>query len=280
MSEEAQIPETPAAVEQTPNQPVKTIGDDGNFTQEFRDSLPDDLGKHSSFDKYTSATDYFKGSINSAKLNGQKAEDFWSSEEPDVIARRNEIMGVPKEASGYEYDPVEFAEGMPVEAINKRVEEFKAFAKENNMPASFVKKALEFDLNGANDQFISMQESQANGKSEAEAQLKSEWKGEKYQYNIDKARNALEHLGLGDWVENPAFGNDPRFIKDVFEKIVPLISDDTIIEARQSHNMATISDSLDAVEDKISAFAGERSSATYKNLLSERMKFIEQMHKQ
>jgi len=257
MSEEVQTPEAPAA-EQTPNQPVTTetapariIGDDGTWNREYLDSLPEDLGKHSTFEKYKTFNDFVKGSINSQKLNGQKAEEFWQSEDPDHVAKRREIMGVPSDASEYQYDAVEFIEGMPTDLINERIGMAKEKFKELGLNKDQAKALLEWDLGDSVKQFQSQQDAMELQRTEAENTLRSEWKGEKFDYNIQKAKNALDYLGLGEWANDPAIGNNPGFIKDVFEKIVPLISDDTIIESRQTENVATLNDTYDAQWNKM-----------------------------
>jgi hypothetical protein len=110
---------------------------------------------------------------------------------------------------------------------------------------------------------------------QATQELQNEWKGEKFQYNVDKTKNALEHLGL-DWADNPEFGNNPKFIKDVFEKIVPLISDDTIIEARQTQNMATIQDSYDAQWNKMMTM--DRSDPSYEREVAKMQSITDKMN--
>jgi hypothetical protein len=105
MSEETQTPSTPAP-EQTPSQPVSMTTSEGSWNPDYLSSLPDGLGEHSSFQKYKTPEDYFKGSMNAQKLVGEKAEDFWKSEDPNHIALRKEIMGIPDSTDAYEYDPM------------------------------------------------------------------------------------------------------------------------------------------------------------------------------
>ena len=215
---EPQTPEAPA-VEQTPVQPVnqaaEIIGDDGKFTQSFRDALPDDLGKHSWFDKYSDITEAVKGSINGQNLVSKKAEDFWSSEDPADIAKRQEIMGVAKEVGEYEYNLGDLPEGMDAEKIEESIGKFKEFALEKGWPKEFVQQAIEYDMQQGIAQMEQNDASSEMTKQAAEAELRKEWTGNKFEYNVSKAKDALEYLGLGEWVNNPAFGNDPQFIKDV-----------------------------------------------------------------
>jgi len=276
MSEETQTPETP--VEQTPNQPVAVksyLTETGEWN---REAFEAGLGEHSIFDKYKNPEELVKATINKDNLIGKKAEDFWTSDDADLVARRREIMGVPAEASEYEYEAVEFAEGMPVEAINGRIEAAKEKFKELGINKAQAKALLEWDLEGAVNEFNSHGEAVNAQRIEAEAQLKAEWKGDKFEYNVQKAKNALDHLGLGEWADNPAMGNNPQFIKDVFDKLVPLISDDTIIEARQSQNIATLQDELKSIDDRIWETPDtELNTQKYMNLVSQRLEVLNKM---
>jgi hypothetical protein len=160
-------------------------------------------------------------------------------------------MGVPKESSEYEFNPVEWSEGMPADAINAHYESAKDKFKELGISKEQAKALIEWDSGNAIEQFQAQQDVVLLQRTDAENELRAEWKGDKFDYNVQKAKNALEHLGLGEWANDPAMGNNPAFIRDVFEKIVPLISDDTIIEARQAENAATLQDTYDAQWNKM-----------------------------
>jgi hypothetical protein len=282
MSEPTPTPEPIPNPEPTP-QPGNIdlsglISPDGTFSEGFYDALPEDLGQHSYVQKYKSIQDVFKGGINQNQLVGKKAEDFWTSEDEEIVARRREIMGVPKDVSGYEYKVTDLPEGMPTDIINQRIEAAKEKFLELGIPAEKAQALLEWDINGAVEQWDGQIASSQASVEQAESELRKEWKGSKFEYNVGKAKNALEHLGLSHWSENPAFGNNPEFIKDVFDKIVPLISDDTIIEARQSQNMATMEDNLNDLETRIYAMpAEEKGTPQYRRLLDQRMEILNKM---
>jgi len=273
---------TPEPVETPTPQPENTavqyLNDEGKFTQAFRDALPDDLGKHSYFDKYENIEEAVKGAINTQNLVGKKAEEFWTSEDPNDVQRRKEIMGVPKDVSGYDFK-VEIPEGANVEMIQGGIEEFKQFAFEQGLSADMVQKIVEFDLQRGSALAEKNDVAQHEAMQEAEKSLRAEWTGNKYEYNVAKAKDALEYLGLGDWVENPAIANDPKFIKDVFEKIVPLTSDDVIVEARQQQSYATVSDSLKDIEGKIYGWQGSTMEPGYRKLVDERTELLKKLQK-
>lgn len=278
MSEEQTIEQPAEAVEaaQTTEQPVASWVDvEGKFVEGFREKLPDGLGEHSFLDKFSNVPDMIKWGVNAEKLIGKKAIEVWESEDPEIAQRRLEIMGVPKEASEYEYDPVELPEGMPVEQINARVDQFKDKAKELGLSKNQVKELLEWDMGGAVETFTSMQEAQQSAMQEAEGALRKEWKGDKYEYNVAKVGEALDFLGLENFKTNPAIANDPAIVKSLFEKIVPLISNDTLVEARQTENHASMEDRLSQLEIDMLNYDGGRTDPKYTTMMKEREQLLE-----
>jgi hypothetical protein len=275
MSEE-QVAEQSEQVAPTTEQSGKSWVDvEGNFTEGFRANLPDGLGDHSFLDKFKSVPDLVKWGVNANKLIGKKGEEFWTSEDPELVERRKEIMGVPKSASEYEYDSVEMPDGLPAEAINGRIEQFKEFAKDLGLSKEQAKKAIEWDLQGAVEQFNSMQEAQHRQMKIAEEDLRKEWKGDKYEYNLAKVGEALDYLGIPQFKDNPAIANDPSVIKALYEKIVPLIDNDTLVESRQYHNPASMNDRLTELEDSMLAYDGRSSDGKYQAMVKERNQLLE-----
>ena len=90
-------------------------------------------------------------------------------------------------------------------------------------------------------------------------------------------KTTLEHLGLSSWNEDPAFGNNPARIKEFFDVIVPLISSDQIIEARQTQNLDTITDSLVDIERKMMNWEGSTQDPSYQSLVKQRAELIGKM---
>jgi len=254
------------------------LTDDGKFSQSFLDNLPDGLGKHSILQKYKNPTDLINGAINAQSLSGKKAEEFWTSTDESVVAKRKEIMGVPANVDGYDFDSEGFPEPL-LETANARASAFKEFALEKGYPKQMVEDILKFDKEGAIAAFAGGEASLQQKIEATETDLRSEWKGDAYEYNIAKVKNTLEHMGLESWIEDPAFGNNSERIKEFYEKIIPLVSSDTIIAAKQTQNFATISDSLDDVEGRIRSFRGQTSSPEYKSLVKERGDLLARIRK-
>jgi len=69
-----------------------------------------------------------------------------------------------------------------------------------------------------------------------------------------------------------------KFAEQVFDKIVPLIDNDEIIEARQTQSLSTIEDRLRLLDDEIWAFpADELNSEKYKLKINERKQLLEKI---
>jgi len=282
MSEEAvaNTGDTPAVATEAVEAPAKVsmTGEDGGWNPEYLKSLPDDMGSHTSFEKYKNPEEYFKGGMNAHKLAVSKAEEFWASEDSDHVAKRMEIMGVPNDTSGYEFEPVVWSEGMPAEAINAHYEEAKGKFKELGISKEQAAGLIAWDSKNAIEQFANQNEAMAQQQTEADNALRKEWPGEKHDYNIEKTRNAIKHLNGSDIVDNENWGNDPAFIKWAFDNIVPLIANDDIVEGLVEQNSATLKDSLDAVDDKIWATPQEDlHTEAYEKLLKKRTEIIKQM---
>lgn len=280
MSEEVQTTEQPA-IEQTPEQTVAPtndfLTDDGKFTESFLSTLPDELGKHSIIEKYgRDPVNIIKGAINAQGLAGKKAEDFWTSEDPDVVASRNKIMGIPDSADAYEYDASDIPEAYR-DLATQGVDAFKQFALENKIPKSIAEKVLAFDKARGIEAFEQKQASDEMQAQNVEKQLREKWKGDKYEYNISKIKGTLEAAGLESFINDPAVANNPEHLELILEKMVPLFADDKLIEARMSQNTATLNDQLVDVESRISSYEGGANDPAYKSLVKQRFELLQKI---
>lgn len=76
-------------------------------------------------------------------------------------------------------------------------------------------------------------------KEEAEKQLKEEW-GDKYEGNLNIARKAIIHFGgdkvkeLTEAIDRSGIGDDPVFIKFMYEIGKNLVEDNFIIGGKES----------------------------------------------
>lgn len=263
------------AVETSPA--VDFLTNEGTFTDSYLQSLPDELGKHSIIEKYgKDPVNIIKGAINAQGLAGKKAEEFWTSEDEDVVATRNKIMGVPDSVDGYEYDSSDIPESYK-ELAEAEASEFKKFALENKIPKSITEKILDWDKQRGVDAFQQKEASNQMQAQKVEAALREKWKGETYEYNISKIKGTLEAAGLESFVTDPAIANNPQYLELILDKMVPLFADDKIIEARMTQNTATIQDNLRDLESKMYSWDGSTNDPSYMNMVKQRGEMLEKI---
>lgn len=269
MSEEVQTPEeAPVEVTDTVEQPVNILTSEGKFNEEWRNSLPDDLGKHSIWSKYDNVTDLVKGSINAQSQVGRKAEEFWSSEDENDIARKNEIMGIPNSADDYSFEVIDIPEG--TELDDERVNTFKELAHSIGLTNEQANELMNWEVEESASSFNQIDKDSEIALAEAEESLRQEWAGDKYEYNMGKVSNVMDFLGLSDFKDDPEIGNNVGFIKALFNNVVPLISDDEIIQQGMDENFATISDQLSVLENDMYSFEGHVGEPSYQKMVKER----------
>ena len=267
MSEE-QTPVEAPSVEETATQPVDILSDDGKFNQSWVEALPEDLGKHSIWSKYDNPIDLVKGTINAQSQIGRKAEEFWTSEDENDVAKRREIMGIPEDYDSYSLEAGELPEGLELD--QERIDAFRQLAYDNNIPPEAAQAILEFEMQNAIDEYNNSDTQQEVYRQEAESVLREDWKGDKYEYNLAKVSETMDYLGLGEFKDDPNIGNNTEFIKAVFENVVPLIDSDDLIETRKSDNYATINDQLVELEQKMNEYRGNTSELPYLGMIKER----------
>lgn len=273
MSEEVQTPEAPS-VEETA-QPVDILTSEGKFNEAWRTALPDDLGNHSIWSKYDNVTDLVKGAINAQSQVGKKAEDFWLSEDENDIARRREIMNIPNEVNGYEITVGDVPEG--TELDEARLGSFKELAHQVGLTAEQAQAIADWEVESGTANLQEIEQAEELSIREAEDTLRKEWTGDDFEYNMGKVSNVMDYLGLGEFKDDPAIGNNVDFIKAVFENIVPIISEDQIIEDGMEQNFATVSDQLDLLEEEMRNYEGSTSDVTYQQMLKQRLAFLEKI---
>ncbi len=245
---EEQTPVEAPSVEETATQPVEILTSEGKFNESWRESLPEELGNHSIWSKYDNPVDLVKGAINAQSLAGRKAEEFWASEDANDVSKRNELMGIGSSVDDYEI-AYEAPEGIEVD--EDRINDFKQFAYENGLSKEAAQALVNWELEKVGQSIGDEDRAYEQSLQEAESELRSEWKGDQYEYNLAKVANSLDYLGMGDFKEDPVIANNPEFVKAWFEKVVPLLDNDKIIEQRNLDNAHTIEDQLIELESKM-----------------------------
>ena len=250
------------------------INSDGTFKDEFYTSLPDDLGNHSSVKQMKNVVDLAKSYMNTKGLVGKKLEEFWKSDDAAIVAKRNEIMGIPNSADGYEIDMPEVPEGV---AYNEAVlNEFKAKAAELGIPAETAKALVAWDLERATKASEGIKEIMDTQVAEASAALKKEW-GREYDYKLSKAQQATDYLGITETVNELGLGRNASFLKMVIDKLVPAIDNDKMVESNQKETLATVSDALNELETKMFKYQGSQNEPEYKALMKEREELLKKL---
>lgn len=245
---EEQTPVEAPSVEETATQPVEILTSEGKFNESWRESLPEELGNHSIWSKYDNPVDLVKGAINAQSLAGRKAEEFWTSEDANDVSKRNELMGIGSSVDDYEI-AYEAPEGIEVD--ENRINDFKQFAYENGLSKEAAQALVNWELEKVGQSIGDDDRAYEQSLQEAESELRSEWKGDQYEYNLAKVANSLDYLDMGDFKEDPIIANNPEFVKAWFEKVVPLLDNDKIIEQRNLDNAHTIEDQLIELESKM-----------------------------
>jgi hypothetical protein len=272
MSEE-QIPvETPVETTDTVEQPV-ILNNEGNFNSEWLQGLPDELGNHSIWSKYNNPVDLAKGAINAQKMIGGKLDDFLSSQDANDIAKRNELLGIPKSAEDYNFsldvpENIELPEG--------RITEFKELAHSLGISNKAAEELIKFDIEKAGQD---LQQSDLDYEAEvqnAESELREVWKGDTFEYNMSKVAEVMEFLDLGDMMDDPAIGNNTKLIQAIYNKFVPLLDNDTLIEAKNNDNFASIKDQLDDVDRQLMEYEGNTGETGYQKLLEQKSILLNQ----
>jgi|TARA_R100000081_G_C4808925_1_gene169608 hypothetical protein len=260
-------------VEEVTSQPVDILTDEGKFNESWRDSLPDELGKHSIWSKYDNPVDLVKGAINAQSMAGRKAEEFWTSEDENDIATRNSIMGIGSSAEDYDFN-INAPEGIEVD--EDRINEFKAFAAENGLSKSAAEALVNWELERASNMIVDEDAEYEQSLHDAETSLREEWKGDSYDYNLAKVATSLDAMGLGDLKDEPGIANNPLFLKLWHDNVVPLIDNDVLIESRQQDNMYTLEDQLTEIRTKLNEYPNY-NDATYQRMMREHEEVLSKM---
>jgi hypothetical protein len=253
---------------------TKLINPDGSFKDEFYSSLPDDLGSHSSIKQIKNIVDLNKSYVNTKGLVGKKLEEFWTSKDESIAAKRREIMGVPDNAEGYEIDVPELPENVPYskEALN----EFKELASKISLSKEQAKALVEWDTQRAISATEGISKQIESQMQEAESSLRKDW-GNKYEYNISKVKQTTDYLGITDKINDLGLGREPEFLKMVIEKLVPAVSNDKLVENSQKETLATVSDSLDDIETKMIKWDGSTRDPEYQSLVKQRTELLKKL---
>lgn len=274
MSEEAQTVDT-APTESVDTAPqMSVVGDDGNFSQDWIKGLPDDMGNHSIWQKYGNPLDLAKGAINAQNMVGKKAEEFWTSEAEEDIAKQMEILGIPESPDAYNLT-INAPEGLEVD--DSRIDAFKQLAWDMGINEDQANALIEWEINKMGEDTQATEADNLLSMQQSEEELRKIWPGDKYDYNLSKVQETLDFLGLGEFADIPELGNNPTLIKTLFEKLVPIIDQDEIIENRAMDNYSSISDQLSALEEQMDNYKGNMAEHSYQAMIAQREELLKKI---
>jgi hypothetical protein len=263
---------TTAPVAETVEQPKSWVNEDGSWN---RERFGEDLGKHSIFDKYKTAEELAKAAINKDHLIGKKVEDWVMSDDPAIVARRRELMGVPKDSSGYSIEYPDTFKELPEDsqgAIKDYFADSAKWAAENGIPKSTFEAFVSRDLTRA----IEVQKNSMDADKQAfeaeQAALSKKW-GNSFENNIQKAENIAKMLEMEDLI--PVLKANPHLMEKFFEGASKFVADDKIIESRQRESIATAQDLLNELDDRMMAMRA--GTPEYEKLVNEKLSIISRM---
>jgi hypothetical protein len=279
-TEQPAVEQTPVT-EAAPVASVNRVNEDGSFN---RDAFPDDLGKHSSFDKWGNIDEYIKGAINQSKFVGQKAEEWFGSDDPDATVKRRDILGIPDATDGYDIAyPESFStldEGSQG-LLKTSIEDITAKAAElewggnKGVPKELLQGLINLQLDQTVERHNEMLQTQENAFNDASDALKGEWRGDKYDENVEKSDNMAKFLGMEILI--PYMEANPELRKSFFEGASKITNDDTIIESKQQESFATLNEQMDDIDDKMLSYDGPTTDRAYQRMLDKKMAMLSKL---
>jgi hypothetical protein len=280
VTEQPAVEQTPVT-EAAPVASVNRVNEDGSFN---RDAFPDDLGKHSSFDKWGNIDEYIKGAINQSKFVGQKAEEWFGSDDPDATVKRRDILGIPDATDGYDIAyPESFStldEGSQG-LLKTSIEDITAKAAElewggnKGVPKELLQGLINLQLDQTVERHNEMLQTQENAFNDASDALKGEWRGDKYDENVEKSDNMAKFLGMEILI--PYMEANPELRKSFFEGASKITNDDTIIESKQQESFATLNEQMDDIDDKMLGYDGPTTDRAYQRMLDKKMAMLSKL---
>ena len=207
-----------AVVENTPDSAVdkavdsvNIIGENGDFAENWRDSLPEELRGEKCLENVKNLSGLVKSFVSGQKMIGAKGVvipgENATAEELDSFYK---ACGRPDKAADYSIEGIELPEG--IELDEAATAQFREAAFGMGLSQKAFAEALKFDVNRAHQAAVDSANAIAQERSDTEARLKSEF-GSSYGDNIAAAKLALDKLGLTELSDSKCLGNNYAFIK-------------------------------------------------------------------
>lgn len=216
---EATQPQTPVEQPQATEQShaewiAKILNPDGKFRPGWVDAMGDDFAPdRAMLDSMPTIQDLVKSYAATKRMVGKKLEPPGPDAPSEQVSAWRKTIGVPDSPEGYEIKPPENLEG--VQFDEKLAGEFSTLAHELNIPKTAAQKLVAWQLEKEAALVAKAEEAQAEADKvtlqEQTRVLREKW-GDKFDGNINAARNAVKHLAQQAGVEvdistHPAFAD-------------------------------------------------------------------------
>lgn len=224
------------------------IKDDGSFSPNWLEKLPEDIRGSDSLKTIQSLPDLAKNYIETKKLVGKKFEMPGEGATPEQIAFFRKVTGAPEKPEGYLGDAKTLRpDSIPESAWDAEGEkQFLTVAHKHHLSPAAVKDIIALhgaQISGA----IKMSEEQQTAALQAEGnKLRTAW-GRDYDANVILASRVAQTVGL-DPKTHEAFRSAEMV--QTFAKIGKLLSEDKLVRGEQGSGInATIQDRIREITD-------------------------------
>lgn len=149
----------------------------------------------------------------------------------EELAAYRERLGIPTDASGYDFDDLELPEDMSLE--DEQLEAFRQKAFELELPPEKAKELVKWEAERQAEARDAFHKDVERKREETTKTLRKEW-GDDFDANVRLMRKALATFGdeeFTEYLDESGLGNDPRMVK-AFLKIGQAIVDDQLANGK------------------------------------------------
>jgi len=225
-------PDATQTTDQTTNQGVDVgasasiVNSDGSFSEDWRNSLPEDLRAEPSLQNYRDLGSMAKSLVNAQKLVGADKivmpTEKSSPEEWDEFYNK---LGRPEDASKYTLEAKELPEGTEVD--QELIGAFKDQAFELGLNQSQAEKLFDWYNQTIGGKIQEEADHERMTIETATAELKKDW-GMAFDDQLSLAQRAAKTFELSEEFDKLGLGNNPTVLK-AMAKIGAAISEDKMV---------------------------------------------------
>mgnify|MGYP000188544211 CR=1 FL=1 len=194
----------------------------------------------------------------------RKTKDFLESDDPKIVAERNQLFGIPESPDQYEITP-ELASVVSEESLAA----FKAHAHSIGLPQKYVNDLIQFETEIWMKHAQNQEAANEQLKEAVVTELREAWKGDSYEHNSKQVHDLLvNELGLTPEDLAMPIGNSAKLIKGLFEKVVPLYGPDRIIEGNIQLDPTSVGQRIQQINVEMHDL--DRGTPEYNKLMEEK----------